>query len=128
MKQTESGTGNRYELEGVHFVAFQPNGDRAVDEVNGNNQRVVAGNAQQDAFQSLERSVLNSHALANIEVRVGTALYLRVHQGADRFNLLRGNRRCLIVRTYKANDSSDLKNSHARLDRARRSNEDVTWK
>jgi hypothetical protein len=102
-------------LDGLHFITFEPNRHRSMNQIHGDDQAMVAGDTHQYSFQSLKRAVSNSHALAGVKIRMWAAIDLRFQKGSNRFDLRSGNRRSLIVWSDKTYHPTDLKHAHAVL-------------
>jgi hypothetical protein len=101
--------------EAFQFVTIQSKRYGPVNQVYGYDQTVVSRDANENAFQALERAISNSYTLSHGQVRMRAAFGLRRHQGTDSVNLFLGNRRCLFARPDKSDYTIGLKRANARL-------------
>jgi hypothetical protein len=101
--------------EAFQFVTIQSKRYRPMNQVDGYDQTVVTRDANENAFQSLERSISDSHALSDGKVRVRAAFGLRPYQRTDSVNLLVRNRRYLFARPDKCDYTIGLKHANPGL-------------
>src|SRR5258706_6758302 len=101
--------------EAFQFVTIQSKRYGPVNQVDGYDQTVVSRDANENAFQALERAISNSHTLSHGQVGMRAAFGLRRYQGTDSVNLFLRNRRCLFARPDKSDYTIGLKRANSRL-------------
>jgi hypothetical protein len=101
--------------EAFQFVTIQSKRYGPVNQVDGYDQTVVSGDANENAFQALERAISNSHTLSHGQVRMRAAFGLRRYEGTDSVNLFLGNWRSLFARPDKCDYTIGLKRANSRL-------------